>query len=199
MSKILENALADARALHRAGAVDDITLREIEGLCLPPVKSYTAEDVRRIRATARMSQAVFARVMGVETVTVQKWEQGAKRPSGSSRRLLQVVETKGVEVLTGSVLKGPARTGVDDGGAEAGEAGWREERNRLRKVERQAAQEDMPGLKMLDVYAVKSLLPTWRAWEAFRCVRSLGKDIDLFHETSSKRERKARTTSLAWR
>lgn len=102
MSRILENARADARALHEVGAIGDVTLREIEGLCLPPVKSYTADDVRRIRAAVHVSQAVFARVMGVETVTVQKWEQGAKKPGGSSRRLLQIVETKGIEVLTSS-------------------------------------------------------------------------------------------------
>lgn len=48
---------------------------------------------------------------------------------------------------------------------DAGEAGWREERDRLREVERQAAQKEMPErLKMLNVYAVKSMLPTWRAW-----------------------------------
>ncbi|MBF0334424.1 MAG: hypothetical protein HQL40_12395 [Alphaproteobacteria bacterium] len=36
MSKILENALADAQALREAGAIDDATLRKIEGLCPPP-------------------------------------------------------------------------------------------------------------------------------------------------------------------
>ena len=103
MSRILENALADAKALHEAGAIGDVTLREIEGLCLPPVKSYTADDVRRILGVAHVSQAVFARVMGVETVPVHKWEQGAKKPSGSSRRLLQIVETCGIQVLTNSL------------------------------------------------------------------------------------------------
>jgi hypothetical protein len=34
------------------------------------------------------------------TSTVQKWEIGAKRPSGPSLKLLNVINTKGVDVLS---------------------------------------------------------------------------------------------------
>ena len=34
------------------------------------------------------------------TSTVQKWEIGAKRPSGPSLKLLNVIHTKGVDVLS---------------------------------------------------------------------------------------------------
>jgi putative transcriptional regulator len=97
MSKILENVRDDAKALHTAGVMDSITLREIETLCLPQIKRYSSDDIRAIRHRAHVSQAVFARVLNVEPVTVQKWEQGAKKPSGASLRLLQIVDARGLE------------------------------------------------------------------------------------------------------
>lgn len=102
MSRILKNVHADAKALQAAGLLDEITMREIDGLCLPPIKKYTADDIRRIRAHTHVSQAVFARCLNVGPTTVQKWEQGAKKPSGASLRLLQIVEAKGIEALLGA-------------------------------------------------------------------------------------------------
>ncbi len=40
-------------------------MREFDALCLPPVKRYTAADIRRMRAKLRVSQAVFAAYMNV--------------------------------------------------------------------------------------------------------------------------------------
>jgi putative transcriptional regulator len=99
MSRILRNVRDDAKALLDAGLMDDITLREIDSLCLPPVKRYTGPEIQSIRARARVSQAVFARVLNVGTVTVQKWDQGAKKPSGASLRLLRLVDVKGIGAL----------------------------------------------------------------------------------------------------
>jgi hypothetical protein len=45
-----------------------------------------------------MSQAVFAAILNTSTSTVQKWEIGAKRPSGPSLKLLNVIKTKGVDI-----------------------------------------------------------------------------------------------------
>lgn len=98
MSRILQDVRSNAKALADAGLMDTITLREIETLCLAPIKRYSSEDIRALRGRTRLSQAVFARVLNVEPVTVQKWEQGAKKPSGASLRLLQIVDQHGVEV-----------------------------------------------------------------------------------------------------
>jgi putative transcriptional regulator len=58
----------------------------------------TARGLDRI--ATRMSQAVFAAVLNTSTSTVQKWEIGAKRPSGPSLKLLNVIHSKGVDVLS---------------------------------------------------------------------------------------------------
>jgi len=59
---------------------------------LPERPDYGAPEVRRIRAATRMSQPVFARLLGVEKSAVAQWERGAKQPSGPALRLLEVLD-----------------------------------------------------------------------------------------------------------
>jgi putative transcriptional regulator len=99
MSKILDAVHEAARDLHKAGLVDEVTMREFDALCIPAVKAYSARDIRRIRQRARVSQAVFAAVMNVGKSTVQQWEQGVKKPQGASLKLLSIVDRKGIDAL----------------------------------------------------------------------------------------------------
>ncbi|TFZ00146.1 helix-turn-helix domain-containing protein [Ramlibacter humi] len=85
--------------MERAGLIDKKTLRSYEELCLAPPE-YTAADVVRIRQKVNASQAFFARSLNVSTSALQQWESGAKRPSGSSAKLLSVVDKHGLEVLS---------------------------------------------------------------------------------------------------
>ncbi|MFD2265184.1 helix-turn-helix domain-containing protein [Lacibacterium aquatile] len=100
MSDILKMAMEMATDLKKAGAIDDITMRQVETLCLPPKPNFTAADVRRIRASARMSQPVFAALLNVVPTTVAQWEGGQKKPSGSAARLLDLIDRKGVSIIT---------------------------------------------------------------------------------------------------
>lgn len=95
-SKVLRTVHKTARDLFESGAIDKLTMREYDLLCLPPPSRLGAEEIRRIREANRVSQAVFARFLGVGTSTVQQWEQGPKRPSGTALRLLELVERKGL-------------------------------------------------------------------------------------------------------
>lgn len=96
---ILENLHETATDLHNAGAMNDITMREFDALCLPPVKHYTAGQIRLIRTRNKASQAVFAAYLNTSPSTIQKWEQGLKSPNGPSLKLLNLVDRKGIEVL----------------------------------------------------------------------------------------------------
>ena len=49
MSKILETVHGTAKGLHKAGVLDAKTMREFDALCLPPIKSYTPLQIRRLR------------------------------------------------------------------------------------------------------------------------------------------------------
>jgi putative transcriptional regulator len=44
-----------------------------------------------MRRSAGVSQAQFARLIGVPVRTVQNWEQGRTRPAGPARALLKIV------------------------------------------------------------------------------------------------------------
>lgn len=97
--RILETVHEGAKGLHAAGLMDDVTMREFDALCLPPVKRYTPAEIRRIRLSQRVSQPVFAAYLNVTKSTVTQWEQGDKAPSGSALKLLELVDRKGLRAL----------------------------------------------------------------------------------------------------
>ena len=67
---------------------------------IPEKKIFLPEDIRRIRTTNHLSQPVFALMLGIGKTTVQQWEQGVKKPGGAAKRLLDVIDRKGIAVLS---------------------------------------------------------------------------------------------------
>lgn len=98
-SDILEAVHETATGLHKAGAMDRVTLREFDRLCLPPVETLEPEQIKSLREKARVSQAVFAALLNTSLSTVQKWEIGQKKPTGTALKLLHLVRTKGLEIV----------------------------------------------------------------------------------------------------
>lgn len=99
MSDILNMAHDMAKDLHKVGAMDDITMRVMDELCLPTPRRFSAADIKAIRTKTRMSQAVFAAFLNVGSNTIAQWEQGNRSPSGPSVRLLDVIDRKGIEAI----------------------------------------------------------------------------------------------------
>lgn len=97
--KILAAVHATAKGLRKAGVMKANTMREFDALYLPPVKEYSARQIKRIREKNMASQAVFAAYLNTSPSTVQKWEQGQKRPNGPSLKLLNLVAERGLAVL----------------------------------------------------------------------------------------------------
>lgn len=94
------------RSLHLAvqdlaaiGAIDKATLREFDAACLTTVEPLDPVQIKEIREEARMSQAVFALALNVTTSLVSQWERGAKKPSGPSLKLLNLVRKSGVSAI----------------------------------------------------------------------------------------------------
>lgn len=77
-SRILAKVHEAAWDLHHAKAIDALTMWRFDALCLPPVRHYTAADIRRIRKETNVSQAVFATVLNVGKATVAAWEPRRK-------------------------------------------------------------------------------------------------------------------------
>jgi putative transcriptional regulator len=68
-------------------------------LCLEPVPQYQSEQIRALRESLNLSQAVLAAVLNTSLSTVRKWEVGDKHPSGPSLKLLHLLERKGLEAV----------------------------------------------------------------------------------------------------
>ena len=73
--------------------------REFDQLCLPPVEPLQPDQIKKIREASHVSQAVFARLLNTSLSTVQKWEIGQKRPTGTALKLLHLVQKRGLEVV----------------------------------------------------------------------------------------------------
>ena len=89
---------------HRLGLVSDdelqqVTLRMLGRGALPKVPPMSGAEIVKLRERLGLSQAVFGGFLNVETQTVSMWERGARRPTGTALKLLQVVKTKGLEAL----------------------------------------------------------------------------------------------------
>ena len=85
--------------MYRVGAIDKATMREFDAKCLAAPPPLAPRRIKRIRESQHVSQPVFARYLNTSESTVEKWESGAKRPSGMALNLLNVVEKHGLKVL----------------------------------------------------------------------------------------------------
>jgi putative transcriptional regulator len=95
----LEALHKTASALHKVGALDKSTMRDIDAFCLKAVAPLSGGDIQALREREGVSQAVLARHLNVGTKLVSDWERGAKRPSGPSLKLLTLVRSKGLDAI----------------------------------------------------------------------------------------------------
>ena len=99
MSKIIESLRGDLSTLHAAGAISKLTMREFDTLCPPPVRAFSALDIKQLRESLNFSQPVFALFLHTTASTVRKWEQGDTRPTGPALKLLNILADKGLQAI----------------------------------------------------------------------------------------------------
>ncbi len=92
----IKNTVSD---LNKSGLVDDITMKNIEALCLSEIPDYSPDKIISIRKKFKLSQAALATIFNLSTSTIQKWEHGHKKPTGASKKLLNLIERKGLEAV----------------------------------------------------------------------------------------------------
>ncbi|MGA7181003.1 MAG: helix-turn-helix domain-containing protein [Thiobacillaceae bacterium] len=98
-NRILDAVHETASNLRAASFIDKRRMREYDALCLPPVLEYSSDNIRALRTRYKLSQAVLASVLNTSLSTVRQWEIGDKHPSGSSLKLLNLLDRKGLEAL----------------------------------------------------------------------------------------------------
>src|ERR1039458_8921161 len=98
-SDAFEAIHSSASAMLRVGAIDKARMRECDEPCLSVPAPLEPRRIKRIRESQHVSQPVFARYLNTSESTVEKWETGAKRPSGMALKLLDIVEKHGLKML----------------------------------------------------------------------------------------------------
>ncbi len=98
-SRLLEAVHETAQDLHELGFIDKRALNRYDALCIEPVPSYSAEQIRTLRDRYRISQSVMDSILNTSLSTIQKWEIGEKHPGGPSLKLLNILDRKGIEAL----------------------------------------------------------------------------------------------------
>ena len=99
-SDAFEAIHSSASALLKVGAIDKDTMRSFDESCLAVPAPLKPRQIKKLRESNHVSQPVFARYLNTSESTVEKWETGAKRPSGIALKLLDIVKKRGLEVLT---------------------------------------------------------------------------------------------------
>lgn len=101
-TRLTRALLETANDMRRAGilpksAHEKITKRHLGTgavLC-----GLSTSEIKNLRHRSKMSQAVFAHHLNVTTGYISQLERGAKRPTGSTLALLNVIRRKGIEAI----------------------------------------------------------------------------------------------------
>ena len=88
----LEHVMASGRSPR-----DVFTMRTVE---IASPATYGARQVRATRNRLNVSQAVFAKLLGVSAELVEHWEQGVCLPRGIARRLLDEINHDPADFLS---------------------------------------------------------------------------------------------------
>lgn len=67
----------------------------------PPPKPLSASQIRAIRQSFKVSQAIFARIINVSPNAVESWEQGVRHPREATLKLLTIAHKHPEILLTG--------------------------------------------------------------------------------------------------
>lgn len=77
---------------------EPLTVRHVA--TIPQPRARRPNDVKRLRTTTlKVSQAVFARLLGVSPKLVEAWESGRNTPAGPVRRLFELIERNPADFL----------------------------------------------------------------------------------------------------
>jgi putative transcriptional regulator len=98
-SKIAEAVHRTVADMLEVGTIDQATTRHFDETCLMIRAPIAPKQIKKIRQSQKVSQPVFARYLNTSESTVEKWESGAKKPSGMALKLLSVVQKHGLQIL----------------------------------------------------------------------------------------------------
>ena len=94
MRDSIKNAIGQTvQDIVNSGANVSFTKKELNslGIKIPSIQ-VTGEQIQIIRKQMNLSQSVFAKLLNVSSSSIRQWEQGKRRPTGSTKVLLELLE-----------------------------------------------------------------------------------------------------------
>ncbi len=94
MRESIKNAIGDTvQDMMNSGVKVSFTKKDLDslGVDIPKVQ-FTTDQIIAIRKQMNLSQTVFAKVLNVSASSIRQWEQGKRKPSGSTKILLELLE-----------------------------------------------------------------------------------------------------------
>jgi putative transcriptional regulator len=98
-SEAFEAIHSAVEGMYEAGTIDEATMLRFDESCLTPPAPLAPKQIKKIRQNQKVSQPEFARHLNISESTVEKWESGAKKPSGLALKMLSVVQKHGLQIL----------------------------------------------------------------------------------------------------
>jgi len=98
LAEALNQAIEYEKGNKTMGRLRVSKIPEIE-----PIADYSKEKIKEIRQKTNLPQKYFAELVGVSPRAVEAWETGKRKPTGSAKRLFQLIEKD--PNLVNSVLK----------------------------------------------------------------------------------------------
>jgi len=94
MTDSVKEAIGSAvQSMVNVGIKVSFTKKELDELGVKvPTVELSAEEIKNIRKKMNLSQMVFAKLLNVSLSSVRQWEQGVRKPSGSTMVLLELLQ-----------------------------------------------------------------------------------------------------------
>ena len=87
----IKQGLTEAIEYERGNLPDT----KVKKVTYTPVRTFNAVEIKEIRAQLGMTQRLFAGAMGISIKTVESWEAGTNRPTGTACRMLELLQQDG--------------------------------------------------------------------------------------------------------
>ena len=83
----LQQAIAFENGDTSMGRIRYVKVPDIE-----PVQEFSKEKIKELRQKVNLPQKYFAELVGVTPRTVEAWEVGTRKPTGTAKRLFQLMD-----------------------------------------------------------------------------------------------------------
>lgn len=67
-------------------------IRIVQTPDIEPLNEYSKEKIKELRQKVNLPQKYFAELLGVTLKSVEAWESGKRKPTGTAKRLFQLIE-----------------------------------------------------------------------------------------------------------